>query len=165
MQVDVVETKAVPPIETEEVSLSISKIFQPIERCRRVLDKIWEDPYSQSFQDPVDTTLYDDYLDIVEEPICLKDVKKKLEGGEYSKFGQLARFAQDMRKIWRNCKSYNLYKSQIWHSANALSMMFERLYQAWVLSFSDGSFPMSNPIAKPWESTCRKCLNEVKQEY
>ena len=147
--------------EEGEVMISNNKVFQPVERCRKILEKIWDDPYAVSFQDPVDTVLYDDYLDVVEEPMCLKDVKQKLDSGDYSKYGSYARFAGDMRKIWRNCKLYNLYKSQIWHSANALSMMFERLYQAWVISYSDGLISMANPIGTPWESSCRQCLEEV----
>ena len=29
-------------------------------------------------------------------------------------FSQHTKFALDMRLIWRNCKLYNLYRSQIW---------------------------------------------------
>jgi hypothetical protein len=65
-----------------------------------------------------------------------------------------------MRLIWRNCKLYNLYRSQIWYSAHALSMMFERLYQGWVTSFSDGTISISNPIGMPWETACRACQAE-----
>lgn len=144
----------------EEVARSATQIFSPLERCRRVFEKIWEDPYSISFQDPVDIDVYNDYLEVVEEPICLKDIKRKLDAGEYSKYNQYTKFAQDMRKIWRNCKAYNLYKSQIWHSAHALGMMFDRLYQAWVVSYSDGSMPLSDPLARPWELSCRGCLEE-----
>lgn len=68
----------------EQLVKSVTQIFQPIERCRRVLEKIWEDPYSVSFQDEVDTKLYSDYLEYVEEPMCLKDIKKKLESGIYN---------------------------------------------------------------------------------
>lgn len=148
----------------EEVAKSATQIFSPIERCRRVFEKIWEDPYSVSFQDPVDIDVYNDYLEVVEEPICLKDIRHKLEAGEYSKYNQYTKFAQDMRKIWRNCKAYNLYKSQIWHSAHALGMMFDRLYQAWVVSYSDGSMPLSDPLARPWELSCRGCLEEGNDE-
>ena len=139
---------------------SLVSIFNPVERCRRVLEKIWEDPYSQSFQEPVDTDTFTDYLDVVAEPMCLQDVKTKLLNGEYGRWGAHSKFAQDMRKIWRNCKLYNLYKSQIWHCAHALSIMFERLYQAWVVSYSDASLPLSNPLARPWELSCRRCMSE-----
>lgn len=144
----------------EEITRSATQIFNPVERIRRVFEKIWEDPYSVSFQDPVDIDVYTDYLEVVEEPMSLKDIRKKLDAGEYSKYNQYTKFAQDMRKIWRNCKAYNLYKSQIWHSAHALGMMFERLYQAWVVAYSDGSMPMADPLARPWEMSCRGCMEE-----
>jgi len=144
----------------EQVKVSVTQIFQPVERCRRVLEKLYEDPYSSSFQDPVDVEEYTDYLEVVEEPMCFKDVRTKLDAGEYSKFGQYTKFAQDIRKIWRNCKLYNLYKSQIWHSAHCMGMLFERLYQAWVVSFSDGSMGLDDPVARPWELSCRGCLQE-----
>lgn len=139
---------------------SLFAIFNPMERAKWILEKICEDAYSVSFMEPVDTTMYDDYLDVVEEPICIQDVKNKIANGEYSRFNEWKKFAQDMRKIWRNCKLYNLYKSQIWHCANYMSMLFERLYQAWMVSFSDGSMPLSDPIARPWEAPCRVCLRE-----
>ena len=144
----------------DDIVLSSNQIFQPAERCRKVLEKIWEDPYSISFQEPVDTKLYDDYLEVIEEPICLKDIQMKIDAGEYSKFGQYTKFAKDMRKVFSNCKLYNLYKSPIWYCAHALSMTFERLYQAYIVSFSDGSIPMSESIARPWETPCRVCLTE-----
>lgn len=55
------------------------------------------------------------HTDVIERPICLRDVKNKVEAGEYSKYMQHTKFAQDMRLIWRNCKLYNLYRSQIWY--------------------------------------------------
>ena len=102
--------------------------------------------------------------DVIERPMCLRDVKNKLEAGDYSKYMQHTKFALDMRLIWRNCKLYNLYRSQIWYSAHALSMMFDRLFQGWVSSFSDGTIPISDPLGTPWESSCRHCLEETDDE-
>ena len=143
--------------EVIQVTLSITAVFKPTERCQRVLDRIWDDPFASSFVDPVDTDLYEDYLDIVDEPMCLSEVKQRLEDGAYSKYGAHSLFAKDVRLIFQNCKAYNLYKSQIWHSAHCLQMLFERLYQGWVVSFSDGSIPMSELVGCPWEQTCRVC--------
>ena len=102
--------------------------------------------------------------DVIERPMCLRDVKNKLEAGDYSKYMQHTKFALDMRLIWRNCKLYNLYRSQIWYSAHALSMMFDRLFQGWVSSFSDGTIPISDPLGTPWETSCRHCLEETDDE-
>ena len=136
---------------------SVTQIFQHEQRCRKVLERIWDDPYAASFVEPVNTDLFDDYLDIVEEPMCLSDVKTRLEDGEYSRYNMHNKFMQDIRLIWKNCKMYNLHKSQIWHSAHTLSMMSERLFQAWVLSYSDGSIDIKDPLGQPWEQTCRSC--------
>jgi len=147
----------------DEVVLLRSQIWQPQERCRRVLDRLWEDPYASSFRYPVDTEEYDDYLDVVAEPMSLEDVRKKLESGAY-KGQQYTKFAMDVRQIWKNCKVYNLHKSQIWYCAHALSLVFERLYQAWVLSFQEGLVYMTDPVARPWESTCRSCLKDGQDD-
>ena len=147
------------PEQKEEVYRSITKTWQPLERCKRVVERIWEDHFAISFHEPVDTKVYDDYLDVVGEPICLRDIRNRLENNEY-KAQYLGKFAMDMRQIWKNCKVYNLYKSQIWHSAHALSLLFERLYQSWVLSYNDGMMPMNDPLARPWETTCRVCVQE-----
>ena len=39
-------------------------------------------------------------------------------------------------------------------------MMFDRLFQGWVTSYSDGSILLSDPLGQPWEQSCRKCLYE-----
>ena len=139
---------------------SVTQIFQHEVRCRKVLERIWDDPYAASFVDPVDTDVFEDYLDIVDEPMCLNDVKESLENGDYARYNMHIKFIQDIRLIWKNCKMYNLHKSQIWHSAHTLSMMSERLYQAWVLAFSDGSIELKESMGQPWEQTCRVCQKE-----
>lgn len=146
--------------EEVEVAKSATQIFQGAERCRRVLQKFIEDPYAVGFVEPVDTDLFDDYLEVVGESICLMDVQTKLEAGDYSKYEGHRKFASDMRTIWRNCKLYNIYKSQIWHCAHYLSLMFERVYRSWVLSFTSGLVPLTDPIGRPWEGSCRVCLTE-----
>ena len=139
---------------------TITQIFCHEERCRKVLERIWDDPYSAAFLEPVDTEQFDDYLDVVEDPMCLSDIKQRLEDGEYSRYNQHIKFIQDMRVIWNNCKSYNLYRSQIWYMAHSLSMTAERLFQAWVLSFSDGSCEIKENLGQPWADTCRVCTTE-----
>ena len=124
--------------------------------------KLWDDPYSTSFQQPVDTDAYDDYLDVVTTPMSLQDVLDKLDAGVY-KNQHLNKFANDMRLIWNNCKVYNLHKSQIWYCAHALSLQFERLFQAWVWSFAAGTIFLDEPVARPWESICRVCLSDDQE--
>lgn len=158
------EEPKIDPETGEIIPPSVTSVFKANERCRKVFEKMFEDPFAQSFIDPVDTDTYEDYLDIVEEPMCLSDVRQKLDEGAYARYGCHTQFAKDMRMIWSNCKLYNLHKSQIWHSAHCLSMMFERLYQGWVLSFSDGSISMNELIGCPWEPTCRTCATNENED-
>ena len=39
-------------------------LMTALERCRRVLERLWDDPFAVSFVEPVDSSLYDDYLDV-----------------------------------------------------------------------------------------------------
>ena len=78
--------------DSSQKPLSATAIFNHNERCKKVLERIWDDPLASSFIDPVDTTLFEDYLDIVEEPICLSDVKEKWEEGVYQKYHQQHHF-------------------------------------------------------------------------
>lgn len=55
----------------------------PMHRCRFLFNKIAEDEYAEWFYDPVDTSLYTDYLGIVQRPMCLAQVKAALESGAY----------------------------------------------------------------------------------
>ena len=137
-----------------------TQIFQHETRCRKLLERIWDDPYAASFVDPVDTNFFEDYHDVVDEPMSLSEVKDRLEAGDYRRYNQHVRFMNDLRLIWKNCKNYNLYKSQIWHSAHTLSMMCERLFQSWVLSYQDGGVELKDPMGQPWETTCRTCQTE-----
>jgi SNF2 family DNA or RNA helicase len=140
-----------------------TQVFMHEQRCRKLLERIWDDPFAVSFVDPVNTNVFEDYLDIIEEPMSLSEVKEKLDNGEYKRYNYHIKFMNDLRLIWRNCKTYNLYKSQIWHSAHTLSMMSERLFQAWVLAYQDGCIEMKDSLGQPWETTCRTCTKDVDE--
>jgi hypothetical protein len=66
------------------------------------------------FIEPVNTTLLPDYLTVIKEPMCLKDVEKKLVTGVY--VTQEA-FVRDMDLIWSNAKTYNKPPSQVINDA------------------------------------------------
>jgi hypothetical protein len=151
--------KSQESIETANVTVvTKTQIFQHVERCRRVLDEICDDPLAVNFLEPVDLDEHPTYLDVVSIPMSLSEVRENLESGEYNKYNQHQMFAKDMRLIWANCKNYNLYKSNIWYSAHALSLKFERLFQAWVCLYADGFYRIDEPEGQPWLKFCRNCL-------
>ena len=52
--------------EAEQETTVASK-YCALDRCRKVLERLWDDPFAVSFIEPVDTDQYDDYLDVVEQ--------------------------------------------------------------------------------------------------
>merc|ERR1711991_1010273 len=72
------------------------------------------------------------------------------------------RFARDMRLIWKNAKAYNAPKTPVWNYAHILSLEFERLYEAWVVSFTPEESIFKSPLYRPWQHSCRSCCSEKK---
>lgn len=58
------------------------------------------------FQDPVDPVKYNimDYFDIVNRPMDLGTIKRKMQHNAYASAKQ---FCDDMNLIWGNCYRYN----------------------------------------------------------
>ena len=66
-----------------------------------------------------------DYPDIIDQPMDLGTVKRKLEAGEYEKPDD---FASDVRLICRNCYRYNPPGDDVVKKAQRLSEHFELMY-------------------------------------
>ncbi len=129
-----------------------NEMWQPIRRCRQVLDRLVEDGFANIFLEPVKLEDFPDYEEMIDFPMDLQTVRTKLNNRKYQMPEQ---FARDMRKIWNNCKIYNRHGSAIWHVADYMSKQFERLYHAWVQAFRERYLRWANPRARPWENTCR----------
>ena len=129
-----------------------NEVWQPLRRCLMVLEHLTTDGFAEIFLEPVDTNEFPDYIDIVDTPMDLRTVRTKLSTKKYQAPEQ---FARDMRKIWNNCKIYNLHESMIWHVADYMAKQFERLYHAWVLDFRERYLRWADPRARPWEPSCR----------
>lgn len=151
-----------------------NEVWQPLRRCMMVLDRLSKDSFADIFLEPVDREEFPDYEDIIDSPMDLATVRSKLLDKKYQVPEQ---FARDMRKVsqqmvwakfalcdltffmsikvWNNCKIYNQHGSAIWHVADYMSKLFERLYHAWVLEFRERYLRWKDPRARPWEHTCR----------
>jgi Bromodomain/HMG (high mobility group) box len=77
-------------------------VWQPIRRCEMVLDKICSDAFSEVFLEPVDTYEFPDYKDIIDQPMDLGTVRKRLESKKYQTCEQ---FARDVRKVRGTCEN------------------------------------------------------------
>jgi Bromodomain/HMG (high mobility group) box len=73
-------------------------VWQPLRRCRMVLDRICSDSFAEVFLDPVNTKEFPEYNDIIDQPMDLATVRKRLETKKYLACEQ---FARDMRKVRR----------------------------------------------------------------
>lgn len=133
-------------------------VWQPLRRCKMVLEHLATDSLADIFLEPVNLRDFPDYLEYVDSPMDLATVRSKLDTKDWKvRYQGPENFARDMRKIWNNCKIYNQHGSAIWYVADYMSKKFERLYHAWVLEFREKYLRWANKKARPWEPTCREC--------
>lgn len=136
----------------------------PFVRCRYVFNKILEDENSDAFIDPVDLEEYPEYTDTVEMPMDLFTIRKELEKEEpYG--GNPQFFLKNMLLIWSNAQNFNDVASQLWQAADLFTAMTKRLYKAWVANFEHAGLDFDNPLARPFESGCRKCHQTSEDEH
>eukprot|EP00984_Skeletonema_dohrnii_P015691 scaffold6822_cov121-Skeletonema_dohrnii-CCMP3373.AAC.11 len=70
-----------------------------------LVSKVQDQQYSWCFRDPVDTNEVKDYLDVVDDPIDLKTMEKRIRRGDWYKTKHM--LFSDMMKMVNNCKLYN----------------------------------------------------------
>lgn len=73
-----------------------NEVWQPIRRCLMVLDRISNDGFANIFLEPVDTEEFNDYEEVIDQPMDLGTVRKKLKSKKYQAPEQ---FARDVRKV------------------------------------------------------------------
>jgi len=90
------------------------------------------------FEKPVDLNLFPDYRQIVEEPMDLEIVEKKIEEGKYETPED---FEYDMHLIFKNCEKYNVPKNHdhIVALAKHCAKTFRKLYQNKMKNFESRS--------------------------
>jgi len=80
-----------------------------------ILDKVEEDPLVESwFSHPVDTSLFIDYLRLVEVPMDLSIIRTRLENDYYT---NVLSFEADVKLIRENCNKYNERSADITQAA------------------------------------------------
>ncbi|ODM99229.1 PH-interacting protein [Orchesella cincta] len=93
------------------------------DRCRDLLEKIWQCKDAAPFRVPVNPEEYPDYYQAVDTPMDLQSVKEDLLGGNYSSASD---FHKDMNLIFHNSRQYNTDKrSQIYSMTIRLQSMYE----------------------------------------
>lgn len=102
--------------------MSLSK-FQT-EKLVKLVDKLINKPICLPFVDLVDPEKdgAPDYLQIIKEPMSLREVLKKLKNNSYSSIEQ---FERDMGLIWTNAKTYNGPDALFTHMAMESKVYFD----------------------------------------
>ncbi|KAJ3228407.1 hypothetical protein HDU81_006171 [Chytriomyces hyalinus] len=84
------------------------KSAEPEEALNRMFDKIVSEhiahPMSFVFCNPVDPLAFPDYHVMIQNPICLEDMKQKCVSFEYRNAASLV---NDMQLLYQNCVQYN----------------------------------------------------------
>lgn len=73
-----------------------NELWQPIRRCKMVVERLTKDGFSNIFLEPVNIPDFPDYLEYVETPMDLGTIMKKLNTRKYQ---GPENFARDMRKV------------------------------------------------------------------
>ena len=79
-------------------------IKQELKECKRILKEIMSHRSAWPFNQPVDITKFYNYYQVIERPMDLGTMKKRLDSGQYA---DLDAFAADMKTIWNNCYTFN----------------------------------------------------------
>ena len=102
--------------------------LSPLERCLQVLRRLKIHRSATPFLSAVDLTAAPGYSDLIDEPMDLEEVSRRIRNGLYVGTAGVDRFAMDIRLIWSNCKTYNAEDSDVWRAADAAAREFERLW-------------------------------------
>jgi E1A/CREB-binding protein len=110
--------------------LTSAKIRQ---KCFPVLKRLIEHECSWIFMQPVDPVELNlpDYFEIIETPMDLGTIKKKMENNNYK---LISEFVADVRLTFDNAIAYNGEGSDVCKVARDMKMTFEKLHSAMIAS-------------------------------
>ena len=100
-----------------------------MQECFDILKFLQSRDDAQPFLEPVDWELYGlhDYPEVVTHPMDLGSIQSKLEEGRYK---DPQAFASDVRLVWDNCLKYNMPNSDLYMTAQKLSTLFDKKFNA-----------------------------------
>jgi len=95
-----------------------------MEDVRTILNGLINNRDCEPFLDPVawqELGLYD-YPSVIKYPMCLHSVLQNMNSNKYQTVDAVA---EDIRRVWNNCMTYNQDGSAFHHLASKLSVKFE----------------------------------------
>ncbi|KAF4612236.1 hypothetical protein D9613_004216 [Agrocybe pediades] len=124
------------PAETSAASGGVEvkeqgmKIWQAVKDAVNKEGRILSEPFLQK----PPKRKYPDYYVIIQQPIALDDIKKRLDNNQYS---SLEGVKQDFELLFNNAKQYNLPDSQIFIDAKDLLKLVHKTYNKFVPNDED----------------------------
>lgn len=95
--------------------------------CSELLGRLMKHKYGWVFNEPVNVIEYHDYLDIIKHPMDLGTIKARLSQNWYKSPKE---FAEDIRLVFSNAKTYNPRGQDVHVMAEELSQIFEERWAA-----------------------------------
>eukprot|EP00977_Amphora_coffeiformis_P027824 scaffold34646_cov173-Amphora_coffeaeformis.AAC.30 len=89
----------------------------------QMLLRLLEYDFGYMFSEPVDTTCFPEYLNIVKKPMDLGTISKKLLDGSYKETGEESletiaiKALEDVDLVWKNCYLFNVEGSSVYRMA------------------------------------------------
>eukprot|EP00884_Botryococcus_braunii_P003225 jgi/Botrbrau1/12903/Bobra.0299s0018.2 len=108
------------------------------DRCLRICDavKVALGPDAITFEFPVDAAVVPDYYNIITEPICFQEIRRKLAlGAQPGGYRTPQDFYDDVHRLWTNCTKYNGRNSLVGKMGSRGEAKFE---ECWAGSGFDG---------------------------
>ena len=100
-----------------------------LKTSRRLLFEMYNMwPESVPFRDCGDLN-FPAYLDKIKDPIALDVIKERLDEENPDQYGSVRDFVADLRKMFRNCFTFNLRESEIYKHAKKLEEKLDQLLQ------------------------------------
>uniref|UniRef100_A0A3B4ZTQ4 Bromodomain-containing protein 2 n=1 Tax=Stegastes partitus TaxID=144197 RepID=A0A3B4ZTQ4_9TELE len=120
------------PIKAPKMDLPVfegkrARLTEQLKHCKEILKEMLSKrhyAYAWPFYTPVDavTLGLHDYHDIINQPMDLSTVRKKMDNGEYANAKE---FAADVRLMFSNCYKYNPPLNEVVYMARKLQEVFE----------------------------------------
>ncbi|KAG5464136.1 hypothetical protein LSCM1_00316 [Leishmania martiniquensis] len=131
------------------------------EQCLSFVQKLWAADTLSMFHHPVSATEVPGYYDVVEVPMDLSTIRKKIEQDKYSTDAEVE---NDVALMLSNALQFNEKDSQWYSLAKQLKKRYLTLAQECGLSFDADEVFIPTKKVRDDESTLRKAEEEVDEK-
>mmetsp|Transcript_12258 Transcript_12258/g.18467 ORF Transcript_12258/g.18467 Transcript_12258/m.18467 type:complete len:209 (-) Transcript_12258:155-781(-) len=144
------------------MATNTNDLSDELKECLNLLKEIMSRNEAEPFLQPVDWEALNlpDYPLIIKNPMDLGTIKSNIE---CKKYDDAYDFAEDVRLVWKNAKTYNTPGSPIYNTAESLSGLFERKFPTIRKKFSARSKYGQQQINESSQEDRMKFAKLIKQ--